>query len=352
VWIVGDSGTWEVALAESTDRLAGRLDSDKVSVVPIDGGPTGAVRNWVHFLRYSLQRPYGVFFLPAFLTMVPVYPLAKIFLRRSAIYLAGDYEITLRDESQKKWPGWKMLYRACYELAMKTADCVIARGRHLAKLARKHNTHVIETVPLAHIQNVEPREPVELAPDEPRSILYVGLILKSKGLEDLMRALFVIKSRRPTPAIRLDVLGEGPDRGEFEALRDELGLTEDVGFQGWIEDTDELEGWFGGAQVVVMPTSYHQEGVPRVIDEALVRRIPVVATRIAGVPDEFAGGEVLLVDPAAPDQLADAIESILFDAAVRRRFIEGAERRRLHWARFSSAAEQHARLLTGKLASS
>jgi glycosyltransferase involved in cell wall biosynthesis len=164
-----------------------------------------------------------------------------------------------------------------------------------------------------------------------------------------MRALLEIKSRRPTPAIRLDVLGEGPDRAEFEAQRDELGLTEDVEFKGWIEDKQELEDWFGAAHVVVMPTSYHPEGVPRVIDEALVRRIPVVATRIAGVPDEFDSGEVLLVDPAAPDQLADAIESILFDAAVREQFIEGAERRRLHWARFDSAAEQHARLLTGKL---
>jgi glycosyltransferase involved in cell wall biosynthesis len=62
-----------------------------------------------------------------------------------------------------------------------------------------------------------------------------------------------------------------------------------------------------------MPTSTHPEGVPRVIDEALVRRIPVVATRIAGVSEEFREDEVLLVEPEAPDQIADGIEAILFD---------------------------------------
>jgi glycosyltransferase involved in cell wall biosynthesis len=80
-----------------------------------------------------------------------------------------------------------------------------------------------------------------------------------------------------------------------------------------------------------------------------VRRIPVVATRIAGVADEFTEGEVLLVDTCAPEQLADGIEAILFDPDIRRSYLDGAERRRLHWSGFTSAADQHAKLLLGEI---
>ena len=48
---------------------------------------------------------------------------------------------------------------------------------------------------------------------------------------------------------------------------------------------------------------------------------------------------MLLVDPGAPSQLADAIEEILFVPDIRRRYIEGADRRRQHWHGFTSAAE-------------
>ena len=64
---------------------------------------------------------------------------------------------------------------------------------------------------------------------------------------------------------------------------------------------------------------------------------------------EFANGEVLLVNPSEPEQLAEGIEAILFDPAVRKAYIEGAERRRLHWGGLTSAAEQHAKILEGTI---
>jgi glycosyltransferase involved in cell wall biosynthesis len=348
VWLVEDSGTWGVPLREGTARIKGRIDPEKVTVIGINGHVIGAPRNWALFLRYAFKRPYGVFFLPAFLTMVPIFPLAKLFLKRSAVYLAGDYEVTLADVPEGKWFGWVTLYKAFYEGAMKIADCVIARGRHLAKIARRHNPHVIETVPLAHLRGA-PSEARELTQDEPRRILYVGILLRSKGLDDLLTALQEVKSRRPEATIELDVLGEGPDRENLESLAQTLGVADCVHFYGWVEEKDEVNQHFSRAHVAVMPTSTHPEGVPRVIDEALVRRIPVVATRIAGVADEFTEGEVLLVDTCAPEQLADGIEAILFDPDIRRSYVDGAERRRLHWSRFTSAADQHAKLLMGEI---
>lgn len=348
VWLVQRSGTWGVALEAGTARLAGRLDPARVSVVPIEGTLPGTLRNGWLFLRYAVQRPYAVLFLPACITLAPLLPVARHLLRGLAVYLAGDYQATVRNPERPRWFGWSTLFRGAFELCMRSADFVIARGAYLAKMARPFNPRVVETIPLAHIVGVEPNDTHPLATDEPRRILYVGLLLRSKGLDDLLRALRTIRDRRPEPPVCLDVLGDGPDRAAFEALARELELGETVRFRGWIEKADEMDGYFRRAHALVMPSSTHPEGVPRSIDEALVRLIPVVATRIAGVPDEFAGGEVRLVDTAAPAQLADAIEAVLFDREARMAAVAGAARRRTRFTAFRSAADQHAKLLLGE----
>lgn len=347
VWFVDRSGTWGVVLEGTNTRIKGVLDPEKVTVVAIDSTVRGTLRNWWLFLRYITHRPYGVFFLPQVMTMVPCLPLARLLMKRFVIYLAGDYEVSLKDENvvNSKWFGWKFLYKNAYEGAMRQAYGVIARGGRLASLARRCNEHVIETVPLGHMQAGKVNEDTPLGDDAPRRLLYIGLLVESKGMNDLTTALKTVLDRRPNAKIDIDVLGDGPDLEDFQAFATELGVSEHVHFHGWVESKEEIAEYFSGAHALVMPTSTHPEGVPRSIDEALVRKIPVVATRVAGVPLEFANGEVLLVDPGAADQIADGIETLLYDPAERARYIEGADRRRLQWTAFSTAAEQHTKYL-------
>lgn len=347
VWFVEGSGTWGVAVEGVNSRVKGVLDPEKVTAIEIDGTVRGTLRNTWLFLRQIVQRPYGVFFLPQVMTMVPSLPLARLLMKRFVVYLAGDYEVTLNDDAvvSQKWFGWKFLYRHAYEGAMRQAHGVIARGARLASLARRCNPNVIETIPLGHMQAGQVNEDVPLSDDAPRRLLYIGLLVESKGMNDLTAALARVLDRRPGATIDIDVLGDGPDLEAFEAYAKELGVGDHVHFHGWVESKEEMAAFFAGAHALVMPTSTHPEGVPRSIDEALVRKIPVVATRIAGVPDEFANGEVLLVDPSAPDQIAQGIEALLFDPVQRARYIEGADRRRRQWTAFASAAEQHARYL-------
>jgi glycosyltransferase involved in cell wall biosynthesis len=276
-----------------------------------------------------------------------VLPLVRLFTRRMAVYVGGDFVATRDDEVDLRGKLWAIFYRASYRAAIRMAGVVIARGRYLADVSRRLNRRVVETVPLGHMQPGELSPEAELTPDAPRRLLYMGLILESKGLSDLLRAVRTLGVRRPRVAIQIDLLGDGPDRARFEALAEELGISDRVRFRGWVEDADRISAFLSNAHVLVMPSSTHAEGVPRVIDEALVRGVPVVATRIAGVPDEFRDGEVLLVDPCAPEQLADALEQILFEPDVRRRYLDGAARRHKHWQGYASAADQHARILCG-----
>jgi glycosyltransferase involved in cell wall biosynthesis len=349
VWMAPASGTWAVELTEATAEIKGHLDPEKIRAIPFDPSLSSAPKTWLLLLSQLIRRPYAVFFLPAILPMTPMLPLARLLARNLAVYLGGDYTGTVASLGKTKWFGWAPLFRFSFESAMGLANFVIARGHHLATLARKCNRNVVETVPLGQMRGAEICGRRELRDDEPRRILYLGLLLTSKGMGELLHALRIVVDRRPEPEVALDVVGEGPDRPALEASCRELGLEPRVCFHGWIDGAENIAPFFSRADVLVMPSSTYHEGVPRAIDEALVRGIPVVATRIGGVPGEFRDEEVLLVDPGLPAPLADAIEAILFDPQTRKRHIDGAERRRLHWQQFGSAADQHAQLLLGEI---
>lgn len=345
-WIVQTSGTYMYDLPEGDDSITGRLDPERVRVVPLDyASIKKAPYNWLVLLREALRRPYAILFLPAILTLVPVVPLVGLLSRRMAVYLAGDYERPARDFAREKWFGWSTLYRRAFELALSRADVVIARGRWLAETAKRMNDSVAVTVPLAQLDFDALVTPRRLEPDSARRVLFLGLLIWSKGIEELLRAHRLLCERHPESDITLDLLGEGPDRRAAEALCAELGLERSVHFRGWVEGKQEIEAFFEKADLVVVPSSTHPDGVPRSIDEALVRGIPVVATRIAGVPADFPDGEVRLVDCGDVDDLALGMEEVLFDRELRQRYIDGALRRREHWLSAGTAAAQHARIL-------
>jgi glycosyltransferase involved in cell wall biosynthesis len=82
-----------------------------------------------------------------------------------------------------------------------------------------------------------------------------------------------------------------------------------------------------------------------VIDEAIVRGVPVVATPVGGIGEEFSGGEVLLVKEKDPDALSRGIEKMLFDDPTRVHHLQQAEKRGELLRRHDSAARQHLLIL-------
>lgn len=345
VWLVQISGTWQVQSTHENVNLAGKIDSSRVRVVPLN---YSRIRNapycWLILLREAMCRPYAILFLPAILTLTPVVPMVSLLCKRTAVYLAGDYQTPARELASRKWFGWSFLYRSAFQIALCMADFVIARGRFLVAQAREHNARVIETIPLAHMNFDHLVPPRDLQPSSKRQILFLGLLLWSKGLGELLHALKTLVEKIPA-ALTLEILGDGPDREGIEALCQSLGLEQQVHFRGWIERGEDLELYFQSTDLLVMPTSTYPEGVPRVIDEALIRGIPVVATRLPGVVGEFRDDEVRIVDCGDAGALARGMEDLLFDPALRKRYVEGALRRRKYWTERGTAAQQHARLL-------
>jgi glycosyltransferase involved in cell wall biosynthesis len=151
-----------------------------------------------------------------------------------------------------------------------------------------------------------------------RRLLFVGRLASVKGASVLFEALEQVIPRFPD--LRLTLIGDGPERGDFEQEVQTRGLGEAVIFAGYRSQA-EVAAALQEADMLVLPS--FAEGVPVVLMEAMAAGLPVVTTRVAGIPelveDRVSG---LLVPPGDTDALAGAICELLADPALRTRMGE------------------------------
>ena len=136
-------------------------------------------------------------------------------------------------------------------------------------------------------------------------LIAAGTLAPWKGFSDLLRAMKVLLERRQA---RLLILGDGPSRPELEALIIELGLSDDVFLQGFVENPLKF---FALADVFVM--SSHVEGLPNVLVEAMMCGCTPVSTDCPTGPREVLqdGKFGYLVPVQDADAMAVAIEQAL-----------------------------------------
>jgi len=109
-------------------------------------------------------------------------------------------------------------------------------------------------------------------------ITNVGILRRVKGHETTFRAVPDIV--REFPQARFLIVGDGPRRAELGRMVDELGIREYVRFTGFIEDIGKI---YSFTDVAVL--SSWSEGLPQSVLQALACAVPVVATRVGGVPE-------------------------------------------------------------------
>jgi glycosyltransferase involved in cell wall biosynthesis len=157
----------------------------------------------------------------------------------------------------------------------------------------------------------------------PIHLLYTGRISVSKGLFDIVEAMRQLLARGQD--LILDIVG-WPEKGEEEIL-DNLflyakknGFRDRVLYHGYRTVGPELFSYYKKADIFVLASRSSFEGFPRTIWEAMAHSLPVVATRVSSIP-AFIEGSAELVQPCNPDELANAIDSIICDPTLRSRFI-------------------------------
>ena len=158
------------------------------------------------------------------------------------------------------------------------------------------------------------RMPADVSDRRGRHIVhlaYLGLVSEAKGAFDLVRAVLQLP-----PAVRdrvkLTVAGNG-ELERIRALAASLGPTIDI--RSWIP-AEERDRLLQEADVYVLPSYF--EGVPMSILEALAAGLPVIATRVGGIPEIVTHEKTgLLIEPGDVEALSRQIERLVTDEALR-----------------------------------
>jgi glycosyltransferase involved in cell wall biosynthesis len=151
-------------------------------------------------------------------------------------------------------------------------------------------------------------------PPEALVILAVGRLSEEKGHRDLVSAVAMLRSARPSLDARLLIVGEGPERRA-------LGAAEHLLLPG---QQKNVRPFYAIADIFVLPS--HSEGSPNVLLEAMAARLPIVATAVGGSVELVADEETALLVPARDSKaLCAAIERLADDRALAERLAANAE---------------------------
>jgi len=191
-------------------------------------------------------------------------------------------------------------FDAVVAVSQSVADRLVSNG-----VARNR----VHLVPNAWIPTREPlpraqaRQELGL-PAEGCLVGWVGRLSEEKGPDVLIDA---IPSLAGAPA-QFVFVGAGPGRAQLESRTVALGVDQRV---SWIGGVPDAGRYFRAFDVFVL--SSRTEGTPIVLFEAMAAGVPIVATRVGGVPEMLSPGEAMLVSPSDPVALAQAIHEVISD---------------------------------------
>ncbi|MFP5318566.1 MAG: glycosyltransferase family 4 protein [Acidimicrobiia bacterium] len=147
----------------------------------------------------------------------------------------------------------------------------------------------------------------------------------------------VIEAVARTDDVRLEVLGDGPERQRLEDLRDRLGLASRVAFAGNVAH-DEVMARLAEADALLSASSY--EGLPHVAIEALTVGTPVITSAAGGIREVLEDGTGgIIVEPATAEAFALVLGQLRSDPERLRRLRDGARLLGSRWC-FSSCADR------------
>lgn len=177
------------------------------------------------------------------------------------------------------------------------------------------------------------------ADQDTKIILFLGRLVEAKGVRYLIDALPAILAQQ---RVKLLIVGGGPERAALEKHAGELKVLDHTIFAGSVPHS-EIYGYFSIADVFVGPSiaipGESTEAQGNTFVEALFARVPVVASRIGGIPDAIIHERTgLLVDERAPAQIAQSVLRILSDPDLAETLKEsGQDHATRHFSRYASA---------------
>jgi len=228
-----------------------------------------------------------------------------------ALYLRGDWGT-----------GTPRIFRWLHRFIVRRARFVLSTGYELANETRRFNPRSEAVVPMSEVLTLETPPAGPAARGEVGRLLFVGQLIREKGVYELIDA-FKIAQDSGFPVAKLTMVGAGQELTDLRGYAERAGVAESILFSGLIDDPEELAAVYEANDVFCLPT-YH-EGFPRVIYEAMWFRLPVIVTRVGQIDSVVQDGiNGLFVRTRDSQDLARSICTLLRDSELRLRLGQNA----------------------------
>jgi glycogen synthase len=247
-----------------------------------------------------------------------------LFLLIAHAFLHFRYIVSLHGDDVEGLSRGTWFDRWVFHVTLRQADGVTACSRYLLEKVQAVEPSIVGKASVIY-NGMQIEDARTVVSND--GILAVGRMVPKKGFDVLLRAF--AECRRATKTLRLNLIGDGPERGALESLAHELGLIDCVAFLG-SQDHEAVVRTMQTSQFVVVPSRDEPFGL--VALEAMAVGKPVVATPVGGLPEVLEGADAVLVEPDNPMVLAEAITAML--ARIEREPQFGSHNREVA-ARFS-----------------
>ncbi|MCX7766342.1 MAG: glycosyltransferase family 4 protein [Candidatus Sumerlaeia bacterium] len=234
--------------------------------------------------------------------------MSRLFFRKSILHYLSSFHIFYSESS----PLAKFLIRQ----VLKLADSIIVLSRQSESLMNSLNlrrpvTYIPSNVDTAEFSTAVPPKFRDL-PDKKYVLFIGGADPFRKGILDVFKAIPLVTQKRPD--VRFILTG-GENVLRYQQINPPE-INQHIYFTGWIAESDRL-ALYKSADILILPS--YNEGLPYVIIEAMACGLPIVASRIGGIPEILEdGANGLLIEPGDYQALAQNILRLLNDAELYR----------------------------------
>jgi glycosyltransferase involved in cell wall biosynthesis len=205
--------------------------------------------------------------------------------------------------------------RISNKLILQNASKVVALTKNMQnKIIRLYG---IQSSIIPNGFDIQDSRLVKITPEKKignQNVLFVGRLIPVKGIEYLIIAMKDVIAKKP--ATKLILIGEGIDKQNLLTLSRHVGIEKNVQFVGQVSH-DEVFNYMNQADILVLPSL--SEGFPMVILESMACGLPIIASRVGGIPDiltnEING---YLVEAKDSENLANKIILLLQDDSLRK----------------------------------
>jgi glycosyltransferase involved in cell wall biosynthesis len=246
-------------------------------------------------------------------------PVLFITFFRIPYFIHYHYDVAAQVGKINKSHMEGILLSTLERLGFRKATAVWVTAKSLALKAETLGAKKVTVIP-NWIDFSKSRERTNIGEKNKKKIAFVGRLHPVKQVPLLLQAFQKVAISDSN--IQLTVVGDGDERKNLETLSRELGIERQVVFTGF-KDRDDVFSILSESELLVLPSK--MEGNPRVLIEAMMLKVPIVATKVPGIVDMIKDGHTgHLVPAGSPAKLAAAIELILQNRDYASKLAENA----------------------------